>query len=131
MVMHRALFTWFLLLIFFVFLCVRLEARIHWNWFLIFIPMWVFDVIVFVDALVNIVIHCKHKVLKNVLMNKNNYILIVVLLKIATQILICLKLEYRALNLEIYHVFIPFWILLPLVIIDVSISLFKSAELCL
>ncbi|KAJ8942770.1 hypothetical protein NQ318_002930 [Aromia moschata] len=122
MVMHRALFTWFILLIFFILLCLRLEARTHWNWFLIFLPMWIYDLILLIDALFNIFIRCKHENIRNLFKNKNILLVAVVLLKIAAQITLCLKLEYAALNLQLYHVLLPFWILLPILIVDVSVQ---------
>lgn len=126
MVMHRALFTWFALLVFFILLCLRLESRTQCNWFLIFVPMWIYDTILLIDSLFNIFIVCKHTNFRNLFKNKNNLLIVVVILKIAVQIALCLKLEYKSLNLQIYHVFLPLWILLPIVILDVSITLFKS-----
>ncbi|KAK5650140.1 hypothetical protein RI129_001169 [Pyrocoelia pectoralis] len=128
MVMHRALFTWFILLVFFVLLCLRLESRTYWNWFIIFLPLWVYDVILLIYALFNIVIHCKHESFKALVKNKNNLFVLIVILKIMTQIVLCLKLEYVSLNLSLYHVLIPFWLLLPILIVNVSFTLFKSAS---
>lgn len=127
MVMHRALFTWFILLMFFILLCLRLETRIHWNWFLIFLPMWVYDLILLIDALFNISLRCKQDTIKNLFKNKNILLIAVVFLKIATQITLCLKLEYKHLNLQLYHVLLPFWVLIPILIVDVSVTLFKSS----
>lgn len=124
--MHRALFTWFILLVFFIVLCLRLEGRTHWNWFLIFLPMWIYDVILLIDALFNIFIGIKHDSVRNLFKNKNVLLVFVVLLKVATQIVLCLKLEYPSLQLTVYHVLIPFWLLLPVTIIDVSLTLFKN-----
>lgn len=128
MVMHRALFTWFILLVFFVLLCLRLESRTHWNWFIIFLPLWVYDAILLVYALFNIVIHCKHENIRTLAKNKNNLFVLIVILKIATQIVICLKLEYVSLNLSVYHILIPLWILLPILLVDVSFTLFKNTN---
>lgn len=125
--MHRALFTWFILLMFFILLCLRLEARIHWNWFLIFLPMWIYDLILLIDALFNISLRCKHDTIKNLFKNKNILLIAVVFLKIAAQVTLCLKLEYKHLNLQLYHVLLPFWILIPILIVDVSVTLFKSS----
>ena len=59
-VVHRALFTWFTTLDFLIFLVLKLDAKINWNWFLIFIPLWVFDVVVIIYLSVNMIIHCKN-----------------------------------------------------------------------
>lgn len=125
--MHRALFTWFILLLFFILLCLRLDGRMHWNWFLIFLPMWLYDVILSIIALFNLLINCKQESAKDLFKNEHNLLLLVVVLKVAAQIMICLKLEYKSLHLSLCHVLIPFWILLPILIVDVSIKLYKSS----
>lgn len=127
MVMHRALFTWFILLLFFILLCLRLDGRMHWNWFLIFLPMWLYDVILLIIALFNLSINCKQESAKERLKNEHNLLLLVVLLKVAAQIMICLKLEYKSLHLSLQHVLIPFWLLLPILIVSVSIKLYESS----
>ena len=124
--MKKALITWFLLLFFFIFLCLRLESRTHWNWFVVLIPLWIYDFALLADALFHIIIHCKDETLETIITNKNNLLVLVILLKIAMQIMFCLKLEYQHLNLEVYQVLIPFWVLLPILIVDISVKLFKS-----
>lgn len=126
--MHRALFTWFILLVFFILLCLRLESRTHWNWFLIFLPMWFYDFILLIDAFFNIVLHCKREHIRTTVKNKNNLLILVILLKIAAQIILCLKLEYPKLELDLHHVLIPLWILLPILIINVSYHLYKVVQ---
>lgn len=125
--MHRALFTWFILLLFFILLCLRVDGRMHWNWFLIFLPMWLYDVILSIIALFNLVINCKQESAKDRIKNEHNLLLLVVVLKVAAQIMICLKLEYRALHLSLYYVLIPFWLLLSILICNVSIRLYESS----
>lgn len=128
MVMHRALFTWFILLVFSILLCLRLESRTHWNWFLIFVPMWIYDLILLIDALFNIFIFCRRDHGGNLLKNKNILLVVVVFLKIAGQILVCLKLEYNFIVLQIYHILLPFWLLLSVLIVDVSMTLFSNKD---
>lgn len=88
--------------------------------------MWLFDVVLTINALFNIVMHCKHDNFSDLPKVKNSVVLLVIILKIVSQIMICLKLEYK-LNLTLYHVLIPFWLLLPVVIIDISLTLFKRS----
>lgn len=52
---HRALFTWFVMLVFCICLCLRLESRTHWNYFIVFIPLWIFDVILIVYVIIKII----------------------------------------------------------------------------
>lgn len=126
MVMHRALFTWFLLLVFFILLCLRLEGRTHWNWFLIFLPMWLFDLFLLIDALFYMFVSLRIDSVTRFLKNRHAYLIIIVLLKITAQVTICLKLEYVTLNLQLYHVMIPLWILVSCLIVNVSKILFSS-----
>uniref|UniRef100_A0A1B0GLZ1 Uncharacterized protein n=1 Tax=Phlebotomus papatasi TaxID=29031 RepID=A0A1B0GLZ1_PHLPP len=110
---HRALFTWFVVLLFLILLCLRLETRTHWNWFVVFIPLWIFDTILLIYVLIKIVTKWRNLTrLKELLIQYQSYIC-TVLLKIAIQIMICLKLEYPGLELSIFTVMIPIWILLP------------------
>lgn len=125
--MHRALFTWFILLLFFILLCLRLDGRINWNWFLIFLPMWLYDLVLSFDAGFNIIMHCKHQGIKELVKNKHNLLILIIILKIAAQIMICLKFEYKSLSIMLYHVLIPFWLLLPTLIIYVSFKLYWSS----
>lgn len=124
--MHRALFTWLIFLVFLILLCLRLESRTNWNWFLIFLPIWVYDIVLFTDALFNILIRCKQETTRNLFKNKHYLIIASIFLKLAFQIMLCLKLEHKSLNLQIYHILLPIWILLPLLITDISVTLFKN-----
>lgn len=126
--MHRALFTWFILLVFSILLCLRLESRTHWNWFLIFVPLWIYDLILLIDALFNIFIRCRRDSWKILFKNKNILLVVVVCFKIAGQILVCLKLEYNFFILQIYQVLLPFWLLLCVLIVDVSMTLFSNKD---
>lgn len=126
--MHRALFTWFILLVFSILLCLRLESRMQWNWFLIFVPMWIYDLILLIDALFNIFIFCRRDNGGNLFKNKNILLVAVVFLKITGQILVCLKLEYNFMVLQVYHVLLPFWLLLSILIVDVSMTLFSNKD---
>lgn len=52
---HRALFTWFIILVFCICLCLRLESRTHWNYFIVFIPLWIFDAILLIYVIIKII----------------------------------------------------------------------------
>lgn len=59
-VLHRALYTWFNILIFLILLVLRLDQRIQWNWFIVFIPMWLYDNILLTYVVFNMISHCKN-----------------------------------------------------------------------
>lgn len=122
-VLHRALFTWFNLLIFFVLLVLRLDQRIQWNWFIVFIPMWLYDHILLVYIVFNMISHCKNSRLFK-LPREIRY-MTAVFMKFGAQILICLKLEAPHWYLPAKIVLAPFWILLPALAVDVFIHLIE------
>ncbi len=119
---HKALFTWFMLLVFFVLLVVRLDDKVSWNWFIIFIPMWVFDVIILIYIIVFMIRHCKNGCIGGSTMQRKVWCLLAMILKLAFQVLLCVRLEYLA-TLAIPVVFVPGWLLLLGLFIDVTHSL--------
>ena len=57
---HRALWTWFIILIFLILLVLRLDEQTGWPWFIVFIPMWLYDAILFLYLMFNMIMHCKN-----------------------------------------------------------------------
>ena len=121
-VLHRALCTWFICLIFLILLVLRLDGRTTWSWFIVFIPMWLYDSILLLYLTLNLVIHCKRptnrtfhamrrkiwwviilfhlKRILNKMFQLKQYIyfflfrnLTCAILKLVAQIMLCLKLE--------------------------------------
>ena len=56
---HRALLTWFTVLVFLIFLVLKLERRLNWNWFLVFVPLWFFDAVLLMYIARNMGRYCK------------------------------------------------------------------------
>lgn len=123
---HRALFTWFILLVFLILLCLGLETRTHWNYFIVFIPLWLYDTILLIYVIFKIVRKWGNLSKFKELLVLYQWYIIAVFLKVAAQVLICLKLEYQHLNISIYFVMIPIWILLPSSIVYVFIHLINK-----
>ena len=116
---HRALFTWFMLLVFLILLVLRLDQKAIWNWFIIFIPMWLFDGIIIVYILFYMITHCKTGWDRaEVSMVKKVWFLTAMILKLAFQVMLCLRLEYFP-NFPLYYIMIPMWILLCAVCVDI------------
>ena len=57
--LHRALFTWFLFLVFLIHLALRLDERTKWNWFIVFIPMWFYDAILIIVITIHMINDCR------------------------------------------------------------------------
>lgn len=58
--LHRALFAWFNVLIFMILLALRLDQKIQWNWFIVFIPLWLYDNFLLIYIVFNMISHCKN-----------------------------------------------------------------------
>lgn len=122
--LHRALFTWFLLLVFLILLALRLDQRTKWNWFIVFIPMWFYDAILLVYISIHMINECRaavsgaggthHRTLRQRAAGllQRVWPLSVVVLKMAFMVALCLKLENPSANISSYHVLLPLWILL-------------------
>ena len=59
-VMQRALLFWVVMLIFVIMLVLRLDEKISWNWFIIFIPLWTFDILLVSYVAFHMITHCKN-----------------------------------------------------------------------
>lgn len=124
--LHKALFTWFIVLVFLVLLVLRLDERVNWNWFLIFIPLWVFDGVCIIYITISMIMQCKNNFdlsESNMTMKRKLWFIVSALLKIVFQVLICLKLQNYA-SMTLYFVLIPFWLLLSGVIGDITYGMF-------
>jgi len=122
-VLHRALFTWLVLLVFLILLVLRLDSRTQWNWFIVFVPLWVYDSILLIYVLINMISLCKGYPERMSVVRRKVWYIVAIILKMATQIILCLKLEYPLWNISIVFVMLPMWTLLPVLLVDVFITL--------
>ncbi|CAL1548096.1 unnamed protein product [Lymnaea stagnalis] len=118
---HKALFTWFIILVFFIIFVLRADGKVECNWFLIFIPMWLFDGAVITYIIVNIIMHFRSaynpNVDRNDMTKRRKYALVIcTLLKLVFQFLLCLRLENF--NISLYFVLIPLWTLFIAGLVD-------------
>lgn len=128
-VLHRALFTWFILLVFLILLVLRLDARIQWNWFIVFIPLWFYDCILLIYVFFNMMSQCKNgRDRFSTSVQRKLWYLSAIVLKMGSQMTCCLKLENPVIHISAFYVMAPIWILLPLLITDVFFSLIKRSS---
>lgn len=127
--LHRALFTWFLLLVFLILLVLRLDNRIQWNWFIVFIPLWFYECILLICVFFNLMSHCKNGIDRfSNLVQRKIWCLTIIVLKMASQMTCCLKLENQSMNISMFYVMAPVWIILPLLLVDVFYTLIKRSR---
>ncbi|XP_030380197.1 transmembrane protein 60 [Scaptodrosophila lebanonensis] len=116
---HRALFTWFILLVFLILLCLRLDPRTTWNWFVTFIPLWIFDGILVIYVIIKIIRKWRNLKRLRELLLLYKWNISGVLLTISSQLFICLTLEFPQ-AIPIYVTMLPISTLLLLAIIYVA-----------
>jgi len=110
-VLHRALVTWFLSLVFVILLVLRLDGRTQWNWFIVFVPLWLLDSVIVLYALVVTVAPCRSgDRWRQVAANLAS--IFAVLLKLNFQTLLCLHLQYPELGVSLHTAFAPLIVLL-------------------
>ena len=128
-VLQRALITWFICLMFLILLALRLDKRVRWSWFIVFIPLWLYDIILLVYLIFSMISHCKRssgreRFQKTIIRKIWNCF--VVLQLIAAQIMLCIKLDDNGIDIPLFYVMIPVWITLTTLTIAVFQSLFEK-----
>jgi len=131
-VLHRALCTWFICLIFLILLVLRLDKRTRWSWFIVFIPMWLYDFILLSYLSFSLITHCKRQNNRSFKsMRRKIWNLTCAILKLVAQIMLCLKLDFENtenndFHLPLYFVMIPVWIVLPVTVVDVFWTMYTE-----
>lgn len=120
---HRALFTWFTLLVFLILLVLQVDNRTQWNWFVVFIPIWIFNAILLMFSAFDTVSLCKSRAFnRHVDISMNFYLVTVIVLKMAFEVMLCLKLESPSINLTIVHILSPLWVILPVLSVHIFLN---------
>ena len=128
-VLHRALFTWFICLMFLILLALRLDKRVRWSWFIVFIPLWLYDVILLVYHIFSLISQMRSSRRDRYQYNvvrKVWIILLIVFPLIAAQIMLCIKLDDNGIEIQLVYMMIPVWIILTSSSIAVFQSLFEK-----
>lgn len=111
-VLHRALLTWFLVAMFLILLSLRLDDRIELHWFIIFVPLWIFDFKLLIYITFRIITHFRNGHDPSfVPMHKKCWYSTCVFFKIAFEVLLSVRLQYYT-DISMFSVMIPLWILL-------------------
>lgn len=109
---YRVLGVWSVVLLFLIFLVIRLDKETDWFWFIIFIPLLIFDCFVIFYILLRICRHLKDGVDPNrFTVARKFWFLFMVAAKLSFIIILCCRLE-NIISASYYVVFIPLWIFL-------------------
>ena len=128
-VLHRALFTWFICLMFLILLALRLDKRVRWSWFIVFIPLWLYDVILLVYHIFSLISQMRSSRRDRYQYNivrKVWIILLIVFPLIAAQIMLCIKLDDNGIEIQLVYMMIPVWIIPASSTVAVFQSLFEK-----
>ncbi|XP_026773250.3 transmembrane protein 60 [Pangasianodon hypophthalmus] len=123
---QRVLLTWIFSLIFLIMLVLKLDDKIHWNWFLVFLPVWTFDTILLLMLIVKMAGRCKpgfdpRNAADN--LKKRVWYLVAILLKLAFSLLLCARLE-RLTETYLSFICIPLWALLIGAMVELGYNVF-------
>ncbi|GAA6101285.1 transmembrane protein 60 [Tachysurus ichikawai] len=123
---QRVLLTWIFSLVFLIMLVLKLDDKIQWNWFLVFLPVWAFDTILLLMLIVKMAGRCKpgfdpRNAADN--LKKRVWYLVAILLKLAFSLLLCAKLEHLT-QISLSFIFIPLWALLIGAMVELGYNVF-------
>lgn len=116
-----AIITTSLIIIFFSFLSTRIDQSTKWNWFIVFIPLYLLQAFYLIDSTFLII---KNRFIFNTKFIKLVTFSICIILIFIFEILICFKLEYYS-QLRLAYVLTPAWIVMTFQIIYLLIKLAK------
>ncbi|XP_062318791.1 transmembrane protein 60 [Osmerus eperlanus] len=123
---QRVLLSWVFTLIFLIMLVLKLDSKIQWNWFLIFLPVWTFDTILVLMLVVKMAGRCKpgydpRDGQQNV--RRKVWYLVAILLKLGFCLALCARLE-RLMDLWLSVVCVPLWTLLVGALVELGYNVF-------
>lgn len=123
---QRVLLSWFFSLVFLIMLVLKLDSKIHWNWFLIFLPVWTFDTILILMLIIKMVGRCKADFDQRdgeESLKKRLWYLAALLLKLAFCLILCSHLE-KLIDSWVSVVCVPLWALLGGALVELGHSVF-------
>lgn len=123
---QRVLLSWIFALIFLIMLVLKLDSKIHWNWFLIFLPVWTFDTILILMLVVKMAGRCKPDFDPRdgeLSLKRKLWYLTALLLKLAFCLTLCSHLE-RLFEMWVSVVCVPLWVLLVGALVELGHSVF-------
>lgn len=126
-VVHRALMTWFLVILFVIMINFKMDSRAELNWFVVFAPMFIWDVKLITFLSFNAFRNSRRRngPTESIIgtFQKKAVYLSCVILKLLFQVTLGLKLQYFA-SLHVVFVMIPLWILFVLLITSLIQTLY-------
>ncbi|XP_007245054.2 transmembrane protein 60 [Astyanax mexicanus] len=125
---QRVLLTWLFTLVFLTMLVLKLDGKVTWNWFLIFLPVWIFDSILLLMLGVKMAGRCRagHDLRQGAPgLRRKAWYLMALLLKLGFCVTLCARLENLT-NLRLIYICIPLWTMLTGAMVELGANIFPQ-----
>lgn len=131
----RVTLLWILASLFMLFVVLKLDGNLseEWTWFIVFIPMWVLDVISIIYLIVFIISHYRDsqpssRVIEfNVSKLRKLWLIGMFTVKTTFLLVLCSKLD-GFIEASFVYVFLPLWFLLVMLIVDSYVATWKEGN---
>ncbi|XP_015259145.1 PREDICTED: transmembrane protein 60-like [Cyprinodon variegatus] len=125
---QRVFLSWIFALIFLIMLVLKLDSKLNWSWYLIFLPVWTFDTILILIQIMEMAGRCKpdfdpRNEEKSV--KRRLWYLAALLLKKAFCLTLCSRLE-KMTETWVSVICVPLWLLLGGAVLDLGYSVFHN-----
>ncbi|XP_012694656.1 transmembrane protein 60 [Clupea harengus] len=124
---QRVLLTWLFTLVFLIMLVLKLDGKVHWNWFLVFTPVWVFDGTLVLMLAVRMAGRCQtgRERERAPALRRQAWHLLAVLLKLGFCVALCARL-HGLISVMLVYVCAPLWLLLAGALLELGSNIFPS-----
>lgn len=123
---QRVLLSWIFAVIFLIMLVLKLDSKVQWNWFLIFLPVWTFDTILILMLAVRMAGRCKSDIVPREgeqSLKRRLWYLAALMLKLAFCLVLCSHLE-KLTDMRVSVVCVPLWVLLVGALVELGHGVF-------
>lgn len=125
---QRVLLSYIVTLVFLIMVVLKLDGKVQWNWFLIFLPVWVVDGIIILMLAVKMADRCKPGYDQrhgSPDLRLGSWYLTATLLELAFCLTLCAKLE-RLADVKLSVVCIPLWTVLLGALVELGMNIFPE-----
>lgn len=125
---QRVLLSYVFTLVFLIMVVLKLDGKVQWNWFLIFLPVWVVDGILILILAVKMAGRCKpgydprHG---SPDLRLRSWYLAAMLLELGFCLTLCAKLE-RLADVKLSVVCVPLWAMLLGALVELGVNIFPD-----
>ncbi|XP_028305237.1 transmembrane protein 60-like [Gouania willdenowi] len=125
---QRVLLSYVFTLIFLIMVVLKLDGKVQWNWFLIFLPVWIVDAILILMLVIKMAGRCKPGYDPrngSPDLRLRSWYLTATLLGLGFCLTLCAKLEKLA-ELKLSIVCIPLWAMMVGALLELGMNIFPE-----